>query len=229
MPDFLILKLQGVMQAWGEHTFEGLRPSANFPTRSALVGLLGACIGVDRADRNAQQDLADSFQYAARRDTEKPVWMPNTDETQWKAFTMVKITDYHTVKNARKEYEGLKPHKDTIQTWREYLLDAVFTVALWNTEQAIFSLDKIQQAVMKPKYTPFLGRRSCPLGRPLFEACISAENVEQALSQCPPAKGVIYSEQALKGARRIKMRDVPLSRQPRQFASRMVYISGSGG
>jgi len=228
MPDFLILKLQGVMQSWGEHTYEGLRPSANFPTRSALVGLLGACLGIERTDSDTQQDLADSFQYAARRDTEKPVWVLNADEMQWKYFTMIKITDYHTVKNARKEYAGLQSH-ETIQTWREYLLDAAFTVALWNTEQAVFSLDKIKEALMKPEYTPFLGRRSCPLGRPLFDSRVSAENVEQALLQCPPANGVIYSEQAIKGARKIKIRDVPLTRQPRQFASRMVYISGSGG
>lgn len=89
MRDHLILKLQGVMQAWGEHTFEGLRPSTNFPTRSALAGLLAACLGIDRNDRKQQQALADSFLYAVRQ-----------DETRW---SVIKMTDYHTVKDARED------------------------------------------------------------------------------------------------------------------------------
>ncbi|MDD3620337.1 MAG: type I-E CRISPR-associated protein Cas5/CasD, partial [Desulfobulbaceae bacterium] len=64
MTDFLILKLQGPMQAWGEHTFEGKRPSGNFPTRSALLGLLGACLGIRRNNRERLQQLADSVCFA---------------------------------------------------------------------------------------------------------------------------------------------------------------------
>jgi len=66
MGNYLILKLHGPMQAWGEHTFEGLRPSANFPTRSALLGLLGACLGIGRNERDRLQALADSVGMAVR-------------------------------------------------------------------------------------------------------------------------------------------------------------------
>ena len=47
MPRYLILRLDGPMQAWGTHTFEDFRPSNLFPTRSGLLGLLGACLGID--------------------------------------------------------------------------------------------------------------------------------------------------------------------------------------
>ena len=40
MPRFLILRLDGPMQAWGTHTFEDFRPSNLYPTRSGLLGLL---------------------------------------------------------------------------------------------------------------------------------------------------------------------------------------------
>ncbi len=216
MRDHLILKLNGVMQAWGEHTFEGLRPSANFPTRSALVGLLGACLGIDRNDRQRQQALADSFLYAVR-----------LDETNHKT---IKITDYHTVKEARDEYFGLKSH-DTIVTQREYLLDAAFTVAIWNTSLPRYSLDVIQKAVAKPCFTPFLGRRSCPITRPLFDTRVSALNADEALKQINPSLGVIYSEEdtpvsAARNKHRHRVRDVPLPGQPRQFSNRMVYVYG---
>lgn len=214
MRDHLVLKLQGVMQAWGEHTFEGLRPSTNFPTRSALIGLLGACLGIDRNDSNRQQALAGSFQYAVRQDGD-----------------LTKMTDYHTVKDARKEYSGLASH-ETIQTWREYLFDAAFTVAIWNPDGSVaFSLDDLQGAISNPQFTPFLGRRSCPLCRPLFESRVRAINADEALSHIKPGTGVIYSEEEFpekegRNMNRHRVRDVPLTRQPRQFASRMVYVYG---
>lgn len=41
MRSYLILRLAGPMQAWGQPTFEGTRPTGRFPTRSGLLGLLG--------------------------------------------------------------------------------------------------------------------------------------------------------------------------------------------
>ncbi len=61
MPDYLIIKLQGAIQAWGGHTYEDYRPSLIFPTRSAIVGLLGACLGVQRDKLAALKSLSDSF------------------------------------------------------------------------------------------------------------------------------------------------------------------------
>lgn len=216
MRDHLILKLHGVMQSWGEHTFEGLRPSANVPTRSALLGLLAACLGIDRSDRFKQQALADSVLFAVR-----------SDEV---GRNVIKMTDYHTVKDAREDYAGLKSH-ETIITQREYLLDAAFTVAIWNAEGATYLLDQLQEAVSRPHYTPFLGRRSCPINRPLFETRLQAINSDEALKKVDPATGIIYSEEELpdvagRNKHRHRVRDVPLPNQPRQFASRMVFVYG---
>lgn len=230
MRDHLILKLQGVMQSWGEHTFEGLRPSANFPTRSALVGLLGACLGIDRGDQEQQQALADSFQYAVRQDDKKSVWSMWNDCIDHADIHLTKMTDYHTVKDARQDYAGLKSHA-TIVTQREYLLDAAFTVAIWNMEGAFYTLDQLQEAVCQPHYTPFLGRRSCPITRPLYESRIQAVNANEALGMIEPAGGIIYSEESLpdeknRNQHRHRVRDAPLTHQPRQFASRMIFVYG---
>jgi CRISPR system Cascade subunit CasD len=216
MRDHLILKLQGVMQAWGEHSFEGLRPSTNFPTRSAMVGLLAACLGIDRNDRQQQQALTDSILYAVRQD--------DTDHQ------VIKMTDYHTVKDAREDYIGLKSH-NTIVTQREYLLDALFTVAVWSADNAVYTLDQLQEALCKPHYTPFLGRRCCPITRPLYESRVQAIHANEALMQIEPGDGIIYSEEELpdttgRNRYRHRVRDVPLPNQPRQFSSRMVFVYG---
>ncbi|MDP3480683.1 MAG: type I-E CRISPR-associated protein Cas5/CasD [Desulfoprunum sp.] len=220
MKDFLILKLHGPMQAWGEHTFEGLRPSANFPTRSGLLGLLGACLGIARNERERLQALADSVGMAVRVDKRS---MTNKDGTS-RVLRMVKITDYHTVKDARENYAGLKSH-ETIQTWREYLYDAEFTVALWNQPSAAVTLDDLEAAVKRPFFTPYLGRRSCPISRPLFLSRILSSNELEALKMVTPHGGTIYSEEKA-DVRMKRVRDVPLIHQPRQFVGRNLYVHG---
>jgi CRISPR system Cascade subunit CasD len=207
MKDYLVLKLQGPMQAWGRETFEGLRPSELFPGRSALLGLLGACLGIERDDRQSLHKLATSVNFAVRVDQQGQ-----------------KLTDYHTVKDARVDYQGLKSH-DTIQTWREYWQDAKYTVVVWLNECAVVSLRELQQAVNKPVYTPVLGRRSCALTRPLFESLTSAVSALDALSLIEPFVGTVYSDEETEGAIPLRKRDVPIIQQPRQFASRMVYMT----
>jgi len=217
MRDHLILKLQGPMQAWGEHTYEGLRPSSFIPTRSAVLGLLGACSGIRRKDRDGQMKLADALGMAVRID-KRP--MPDSD----KLLTHQKLIDYHTVKKARKDYRGLQSH-ETIQTWREYLLDAEFTVVLWDRADKQKMLDDLERAVNKPVFTPYLGRRSCPIAKPLFNARLKAKDEFSALKQVEPQGGEVYSETPGQG-RPLKVRDVPMVIQPRQFASRIVYVYG---
>lgn len=220
MRDYLILKLQGPMQSWGEHTFEGKRPSGNFPTRSALLGLLGACLGIRRNEAGRLQQLADSVVFAVRKEERFRI----RHDGRKTSLPIIKATDYHTVRDAREDYSGLKSH-ETIQTWREYLFDAAYTVAVWNTDVATMSLVELEQAVKSPHFTPYLGRRSCPLSRPLFETSFSAANACAALRMIPSDGGVIYSEEPGE-TRTIRLRDVPLVRQPRQFASRNVHVYG---
>jgi CRISPR system Cascade subunit CasD len=131
------------------------------------------------------------------------------------------------VKDARVDYQGLKSHS-TIQTWREYWQDAQHTVAVWNLNMATISLNDIETAIQKPFYTPVLGRRSCPVTRPLFECRRSAENAIDALRSIAPFSGTIYSDEDSEGAIKLKKRDIPIIHQPRQFASRTVYMCKGG-
>jgi CRISPR system Cascade subunit CasD len=215
MKPYLILRLSGPMQAWGQPTFEGTRPTASFPTRSGLLGLMGACLGIRRNDKIALQNLSDSLRFAVRCDSDG------------REIASVKLTDYHTVQNAREDYRGIKSH-DTIQTWREYLCDAHFTVAVWCTDNSGYTLQKLTNAVQRPYFTPYLGRRSCPLTCPLFIANCEAVDPKQALAQFD-GQGVIYSEEAISDDdRRYRVRDEPIVALPRQFAARDWYVIQGG-
>jgi CRISPR system Cascade subunit CasD len=218
MKPYLILRLSGPMQAWGQPTFEGTRPTASFPTRSGLLGLIGACLGIRRSDKTALQNLADSVRFAVRCDNHA---------VEGREIPTVNLTDYHTVQNAREDYRGLKSH-DTIQTWREYLCDAHFTVALWCTENSVYTLQQLTNAVQKPYFTPYLGRRSCPLTYPLYVANCEAVDPKQALAQFE-GRGVIYSEEAINDDdRRYRVRDEPIVALPRQFAAREWFVIQGG-
>ncbi|MBI4655195.1 MAG: type I-E CRISPR-associated protein Cas5/CasD [Elusimicrobia bacterium] len=208
MLEFLILRLQGVMQAWGGHTYEDYRPSCLFPTRSGLTGLLGACLGIERKEKNELIALSESFIYAVRADRQN--------------FPPQKITDYHTIYKARKS-DGSESDNPVVSK-REYLCDARFTVALQFSGAGKYTLPILQMAITYPKYTPFLGRRSCPIGLPLFDSVVSAENVLAALKLIAPHTGTVYSEFKEGDPAKLAVRDV-LSRQGlRQFSMRTVYI-----
>jgi len=211
MDRYLAIKLQGVMQAWGGHTYEDLRHSELIPTRSAVLGLLAACLGIDRGDTSALEDLSASVSMAVRMDS-KPK----------------RIMDYHTVLDARK-VDG-KANTFPVQSMREYLCDATYTLLLQVRDGAVCSLERLEQAIRHPVYTPFLGRRSCPISRPLFGGFVDAAGFKRAFELIEPAGGVIYSEQRLHDHDAMwRMRDEPVYSRKRQFASRNLFIHSTSG
>ncbi|MCP5420348.1 MAG: type I-E CRISPR-associated protein Cas5/CasD [Gammaproteobacteria bacterium] len=226
MPQFLILRLDGLMQAWGGHTFEDFRPSHLFPTRSGLLGLLGACLGLDRHDQEGQRGLAESVEFTVRADSCVP--RPERIEPSTSNKRAVKLPDFHTVLGARKVDGSI--NKNPVVSRREYLFDAAFTVAVEGRSGASFGLEEIANAVQKPVYTPFLGRRSCPLARPLFGGIVEAEEAKAALAQVSLGAGVIYGEgESMRNNRPLQIRDVPLHGPHRQFGARWTYVHSDQG
>lgn len=217
MPTFLMLRLDGPMQAWGTHTFEDFRPSNLFPTRSGLLGLLAACLGIERNDRAGLNRLATSVEFTVRID--RQVQRPEQEGAISKLG--VKLPDFHTVKDARKVDGSVNKHP--IVSRREYLFDAAFTVAVGSKPDAPISLAELAEALRRPLYTPSLGRRACPPARPLLEGLCEAENALAALAQATPAGGLIYSESDI-SEQSVRLRDVPMHGHTRQFGTRLIYL-----
>lgn len=209
MDRYLILKLQGVLQAWGGHTYETFRPTEVFPTRSGLVGLLGACLGIRRSEPDRMANLSESFRFAVRADRHDRLSPSRTE-------------DFHTVQQVR-TVGGKKP-KATEITRRQYLMDAAFTVALRFAPGAAFGLNQVAAAVQAPRLMPYLGRKSCPLGRPLLEGVIEADSLHDALAATPPGGGTVYSEEPGQAVGPMRVRDVPLFGGHRRFETRSVYV-----
>lgn len=222
MPRFLILRLDGVMQGWGGHTYEDWRPTELFPTRSGLLGLIGACLGLDRQDKDELNALASSVLFTIRAD--------HRTGHDNKSLDVLRLCDYHTILHARK-VDG-KPNENPVQSYRWYLFDALFTIAIEGLSGASITIDTIAGKIRKPVYTPFLGRRSCPLSRPLLDPKetitgqpFEATSAMEALEKSGCGGTVIYSDSpTLSSANILRMRDVPVYGRTRRFATRNVFV-----
>ncbi|MEU7890630.1 type I-E CRISPR-associated protein Cas5/CasD [Microbispora bryophytorum] len=147
----LVLRLAAPLQSWGEHSVFSNRDTLRFPTRSGLIGLLAAAQGVQRGQ--PLHDF-DELRFTVRIDR------PG-----------VRMVDFHTIGGGRERgvptAEGKQRSQETatMVTRRQYLADAVFTVAIEGTAQRI---SELAEALRRPHWHPYLGRRSCPPDQPLL-------------------------------------------------------------
>lgn len=198
----LILKTEG-LSAYGLQTFDVHRRANHFPTRSAIVGLLAAALGITRKEQQALYELSEQITTA--------VQVNQAGE---------KMMDYHTVQNFRSP-DG-KIQKGTKPTYREYWCDSEHTFAI-SAESELIS--KLESAVKTPKFTLFQGRKCCPLTRPLFDRVLDESNPAIALKKLAN-KGQIFSDVEGKNqVARIQVRD-KLTLVSRKYAMRMIYVSG---
>jgi len=197
----LILKTEG-MSAYGLQTFDVHRRANHFPTRSAVMGLLGAVMGITR-DRH--QEL-----FALSERLSIAVQVNNCGE---------KMVDYHTVKDFRSP-QGKIQKGGTKPTYREYWCDSEHTFALSGDEDLI---EELRKKVMSPEFSLFQGRKCCPLTRPLFETVIDDVNPANALKQFGEV-GQIFSDVAGQNyIATLQVRD-KTTVFPRKYGMRTVYV-----
>lgn len=140
----LLLRLEGPMQSWGYRSRFDYRDTALEPTRSGVIGLICAAMGIGRNEYKDHSNQFDSLRMGVRVDKEgRPE------------------RDYHTALDVIKaDGKG----KDTVVSYRDYLADASFTVGLESDDHEL--LATIAGKLRSPEWTLFLGRKSFPLTVP---------------------------------------------------------------
>jgi CRISPR system Cascade subunit CasD len=181
MRPFLMLQLYGVFASWGEIAVGEVRGTAQHPTRSALLGLCAAALGIDRNDSDNHNLLSHSLGCAVRLDS-IPLILRDYHTTQTVSAPDLKKK---TIITRRDELHAVVPHdRKTILSQRDYCNDALYTVALWNTDvgrDAGYSLQTIQKALRQPTYHLYFGRKSCVPALPLHPHIVEAETLFDAL------------------------------------------------
>ena len=156
----LALLLDGPMQSWGHASRFERRTTALHPTRSGVIGLIAAAVGIDKhtADETAQLSRFTSLNVTT-------LTLPRRNRRA-QELLMQRLEDYHTVTGIRRA-SGKEDEDATVQTYRHYLLDARFGVLL---EGPPALLEEIAAALRNPKWGVWLGRKCCLPASPLLVA-----------------------------------------------------------
>ena len=215
MQPHLVFTLAATMAAMGDFAGHERRGTSLWPGRSAILGLMGAALGLRREDDFSALDML-SIGVAVFHEG-------------------LALRDFHTVEtvpsvvarhpNSRPEAlrEDASRNNTTI-TVRDYRVGVLYGIAVWGGEIA-----PICQALNNPSFTIYLGRKSCPLSAPPGAKVVMAERPEDALVHMilPPwhrgsiATRLIVDHDA-ENAHSLQRHDRPLDRQLWHFAARPV-------
>ena len=172
MAELLLFQLVAPLGAFGGIAVGERRETAARPSHSALVGCLGAGLGLERTDPR-QTNFAANLAFAVRRDHLGPL-----------------LADYHTAQTppAKKgktwatRREELAGEVNTILSRRDYHSDCAFTIACLVMSETIASPSDLAIALQRPQFTLYLGRKSCPLGLPPDPLVVETSTLDEAFS-----------------------------------------------
>jgi CRISPR system Cascade subunit CasD len=184
MTQFLLFTLYAPLASWGEIAVGEARGSWDRPSRSAVLGLLAAALGITRDEQDNHDALDAGYGMAVRLDS-----------------SGASRVDYHTVQTAaeaqiRKAFGKERPQtrrallsvaeRQTIVSRREVREDALATVATWRRrEDARWPLEMLKQALERPVFTLYAGRKANAFGLPLGPTIVDAVTLAGAFTQRP--------------------------------------------
>ena len=169
---FLVFTLYAPMGAFGEIAVGERRMSWARPARSAILGLVAAAQGIERADENSHRRLESGLYYAVRTD------VPGRP-----------LIDYHTAQTPRarkgrrfatRREELESDNLNTVLSTREWRADSCFTVVLWSRPDSSLDVEEMAGALRNPCFVLYVGRKSAPLGLPLNPEILEADTFMDA-------------------------------------------------
>ncbi|MCN8441217.1 type I-E CRISPR-associated protein Cas5/CasD, partial [Escherichia coli] len=150
MSQYLIFQLHGPMASWGVDAPGEVRHTHELPSRSALLGLLAAGVGIRRDDTERLNAFNRHYSLVVCA-SRNPRW----------------ARDYHTIqmpKEVRKARYFSRSEElsnpellSAIISRRDYYTDAWWMVAVAKTPDAPYSLEQLQDGLRHPVFPLYLG------------------------------------------------------------------------
>src|SRR5271166_2023643 len=149
---YLAMLLDAPLQSWGFESRFQRRTTGLFPTKSGVIGLVCAAMGLAKHSEEERTKLP---QLAALRLT---VWhFPRlASGGDREPLLIQRLQDFHTVLNTRRANGAI--NNDPVVTRRQYLLEARFGVRI-SGDPAL--LREVAAALRNPRWGVWLGRKSC--------------------------------------------------------------------
>jgi CRISPR system Cascade subunit CasD len=199
----LLIRLQAPLQSWGISSHFSVRDTCREPTKSGVIGILCAALGLTR---DAPLDEFVKIRMGVRVDREGKL-----------------LRDYHIAQDILKASGG--GIKSSEPSSRYYLSDAVFLAGLEGDKSFLAAAEK---ALRKPKWPLFLGRKAFAPSMPLYlpnglqeKSLLDALKIYPCLA-APRSDRLRAAIEDAEGA--ILRNDVPLSFSERRFRSRLIRM-----
>lgn len=238
MTSFLLATLYAPLASWGGIAVGEVRDSWEFPSRSAMLGLLAGAIGIEREEQSRHDAIDQGLGVAVRADV-----------------LGTAMVDYHTVQTVaaktlkkrppttRRELLAAAP-PETMVTRRTLRCEALYTIAVWRTSEAGATLDELAHALRFPAFTPYAGRKANAFALPFAPQVVEATSLAAAFRQRLAPQGldgrvrdrakapihVVHDacegfDSQLTPVRQVRRRDTAPHRARWQFAERTMYVS----
>lgn len=175
MAAWLVIVLQAPFASFADAPGNAVRKTSDMPTRSALLGLAGAALGITREDQERQQELARTLVTAVA------LLEPGSI-----------LSDFHTFQSLHQAGRGAPTRADALRrkdqvetsiTRRDYRTDAIWQGAYrLASEAGATSLEELATAFCRPSYALYVGRRSCPPSHPLNPRIYPVQDVRTAFA-----------------------------------------------
>lgn len=162
----LDLFFEAPMQSWGaKEAWYKTRRTESSPTKTALTGMIGRCMGVELEDTEMLDEISSSFRIVDSEHTYIPAPKRMQDDQN------IYIGDYieaGLVNGFKTGSSGVKKTSDGSlnscqQLHKDYLEDTKIVITIEGTFE---DLTKIRHAFLHPVWPPYLGRACCvPAGQ----------------------------------------------------------------
>lgn len=179
MTDFLVFTLYAPLSSWGDTAVGEVRSAWDRPSRSAILGIVAAALGLTRDDEAAHAELDAMCGVGVRL-----------------ALSGVPFTDYHTSQDptdvAVRRYKP-RTRKAALEcaepvttlSQRTLRQDALSVIAIWERASARWSLGDLVDALRSPSFVLYAGRKANAIGLPLGPANVSFDTLASALASLP--------------------------------------------
>jgi CRISPR system Cascade subunit CasD len=214
--------LDAPLQSWGFESRFQRRTTGLQPTKSGVVGLLCAALGL------------------AKGSPEEADWLPKLVKLRMTVITIPRkhaqegaplrrFEDFHTVENTRRATG--QPNPDPVVTRRQFLADALFGVLLAGEAEM---LTQVADALRNPTWGVWFGRKCCVPAAPVYRAgpCNEREALKALIGDEPLERFTIVQEATSFAEGTDSIPDQPLSfgsasssgSEGRRFAPRRVRV-----
>ena len=163
---YLALMFDAPLQSWGFASRFRRRTTGPHPTKSGVVGLLCAALGLAKGSAEERQWLP---RLSALQMTIVTIPRTRPEERHQAAeaeLPLRYLEDFHTVEGTRRASGS--PNPDPVPTRRQYLMDACFGVLLAGEDEEV--LVRAAKAVRNPVWGVWFGRKCCLPAAPLYRA-----------------------------------------------------------